>query len=216
MKKFAKVALVLVAAIALVVCSVLGTLAYLKYTTTPVLNTFTVGQVKIALDEAVVNEYGEATVDAEGNARTEIGNSYKLVSGHTYKKDPTVTVAKGSEPAYVKMTVTITDMTDVKAAFGADFLPENFTNGTWDSTTWISKSITENGNTATYEFWYKDIVDARNSAVVLDALFDEFKVPANASNEALAKLSDMQISVQAYAIQADGFANADAAWAAFN
>ena len=49
----------------------------------------------------------------------------------------------------------------------------------------------------------------------LEALFTEIKVPSNLTNEQLATLEGLEINVVAHAIQADGFADANAAWAAF-
>ena len=66
-------------------------------------NTFTVGKVEIKLDEAKVTADG---IPVEGAARV-TANSYKLMPGTTYTKDPTVTVLKaGSEESYVRMKVT--------------------------------------------------------------------------------------------------------------
>ena len=70
-------------------------------------------------------------------------------------------------------------------------------------------------NTRTYEFWYKDAVAALNGDVALDALFDRIVVPTSITNAQLATIEGMTITVNAYAIQADGFANAEAAWAAY-
>ena len=52
--------------------------------------------------------------------------------------------------------------------------------------------------------------------MTLPALFDTIKVPEHVTGEQLAELNNFQITVIAEAIQADGFANAEAAWAAFN
>lgn len=70
-------------------------------------------------------------------------------------------------------------------------------------------------NTRTYEFWYKESVSAADGDIALDALFDSITVPGEITNEQLATINDMTITVNSYAIQADGFETADAAWAAF-
>lgn len=209
MKKKLMTVLALVLVIAM---SVAGTYAYLTYRDT-VVNTFTVGDVKIKLDEAKANPDGSLVANAD---RVK-ANSYKLLPGHTYAKDPTVTVLKGSENSYVKMTVTFTKAAELDAIFaskGADMT--SIFNG-YDSTNWIYKGNTENAsaNTRTYEFWYKDTVAALDEDVALDALFDSITVPGNITNEQLATIKGMTITVNAYAIQADGFANAEAAWAAY-
>ena len=210
MKK--SIALVMMAVL-LVAASVMGTLAYLT-STDSVTNTFTVGKVKITLDEAKVMEDGKPV---EGAARVK-ANSYKLLPGHTYTKDPMVTVLKGSEPSYIKMTVTFSKASALDAIFaptGAD-LTSIFKG--YNAANWIAKGNTEDAtaDTRTYEFWYKDAVGASTADVALDALFDSITVPGSITKEQLATIEGMTITVNAYAIQADGFANAEAAWAAFN
>ena len=189
-----------------------GTIAYLTDTDT-VTNTFTVGNVAITLDEAKVDEYGKAVTPAE---RVD-ANTYKLIPGHNYTKDPTVTVLKDSESSYIKMTVTFSKAAELDAIFaptGANMT--SIFNG-YDSTNWIYKGNTEdtNANTRTYEFWYKEAVAAPEGNVVLDALFDSITVPDTITGTQLASIKGMTITVNAYAMQADGFATAEAAWAAF-
>ncbi len=96
MKTKSKALLLTLCAVLLVAASVLGTMAYLTSTDT-VTNTFTVGKVEIKLDETDVTNPTGPRVQA---------NSYKLMPGTTYTKDPTVTVLKGSEDSYVRMKVT--------------------------------------------------------------------------------------------------------------
>ena len=68
----------------------------------------------------------------------------------------------------------------------------------------------------TYEYRYNTTVSAPNDDVKLDALFTNIEVPEDWTNENLAAFGNININIVAHAIQADGFANADAAWAAFN
>ncbi len=210
MKKKLMTALALVLVIAM---SVAGTYAYLT-STDSVTNTFTVGQVNIKLDEAKANTDGSLV---EGAARVK-ANNYKLLPGHTYNKDPMVTVLEGSEASYIKMTVTFSKASELDAIFaptGADLT--SIFNG-YDSDNWNYKGNTKNttDNTRTYEFWYKETVAAPDADVVLDALFDSITVPGTITNEQLETIEGMTITVNAYAIQADGFKDAADAWAAFN
>ena len=189
-----------------------GTLAYLT-SHDSVTNTFTVGNVQIKLNEAKANPDGTLAPNAD---RVQ-ANSYKLLPGHTYNKDPMVTVLSGSESSYVKMTVTFTKAAELDAIFtpnGANLT--SIFNG-YDGTIWTYKGNTENttDHTRTYEFWYKEAVAAPNGDVALDALFDSITVPGSITNAQLATIEGMTITVNAYAIQADGFANAEAAWAAY-
>ena len=211
MKKF-KALLVVACALLLVAASVFGTMAYLTSTDT-VTNTFTVGKVDIKLDEAKANPDGSLV---EGAARVKT-NSYKLLPGHTYNKDPMVTVLNGSEASYIKMTVTFSKASALDAIFAPTGVELTSIFNGYDAANWIYKGNTKDAtaDTRTYEFWYKETVGAPNADVALDALFDSITVPGKITKEQLATIEGMTITVNAYAIQADGFANANDAWAAF-
>lgn len=190
------------------------TIAYLTDHET-VTNTFTVGNVQIELDEAKVDVYG---VPQGSPAPRVPENTYKLIPGHEYTKDPTVTVLSGSEESYIKMTVTVTKSDVLDAIFGTDGADLTSIFKGYNPANWIYKGNTENttANTRTYEFWYKETVDARDNAVKLEPLFTSIVVPNFITGDQLAELQTMTITVNAYAIQADGFGeNADAAWTAF-
>lgn len=213
MKTRSKALLLTLCAVLLVAATIFGTMAYLTSTDT-VTNTFTVGKVNIKLDEAKANPDGSLVANAD---RVK-ANEYKLLPGHTYNKDPMVTVLSGSESSYVKMTVTFSKANELDAIFapdGADML--KIFNG-YDATKWTYKGNTKDAaaNTRTYEFWYKEAVAAPTADVALDALFDSITVPGEITGAQLATIEGMTITVNAYAIQADGFADAAAAWAAFN
>ena len=79
-----------------------------------------------------------------------------------------------------------------------------------------SKYFQKTGDTLTYYFYYKTPVAAPDGDVKLETLFDAVTVPGWVKGNQLAKLNDFKITVVAEAIQADGFTNADAAWAAFD
>ena len=198
-------------AVLLVVVTVIGTIAYLQDTAS-VVNTFTVGKVRLKLDEAVVDENGGSI-----GGRTETGNQYHLVPGKTYIKDPTVTVLKGSEESYVRMMLTINCASELDTIFAPSgaVLTDIF-NG-YDATNWNYVGVTRgNDNTITYEFRYKETVDPDGSDVTLDALFDSFTVPKNLTGAQLESIASLKISVEAHAIQETGFTNANEAWAAFS
>ena len=213
MKTKRKALLLTFCAVLLVVASVLGTIAYLTANDT-VTNTFTVGQVAINLDEAKVNPDGTPVANAD---RVK-ANSYKLLPGHTYAKDPTVTVLKGSESSYIKMTVTFNKATELDASFAPDGANLTSIFKDYGSDYWIAKGNTENttANTRTYEFWYKEAVGAPTADVKLKALFGSITVPSTINNDQLKTIAGMTITVNAYAIQADGFETAKDAWDAFS
>lgn len=185
-------------------------------------NTFTVGKVGIELDEAEVNLDG--TIKSDKRVKE---NTYHLLPGHTYIKDPTVTVDEKSEDAYVRMLVTVENidkltnaLSDAKYYDNGIFLLQMLCvdengNNTWDSTTWNYAGCTTNGNNCTYEFRYKEIVAKSDTATKLSALFSKITVPGEIDNDGIAGLNTVKIVATAHAIQADGFATADAAWSNF-
>ena len=229
-------------AVLLVVASVMGTIAYLT-SKDEVTNTFTVGKVAITLDEAKVTEDGKPVTPAE---RVK-ANSYKLLPGLTYTKDPTVTVKSGSEKAYVRMKVTFNNARQIIAMCTDPEFAEDGPTGVenafplirmvkfveanaakWDGIIPDNMVETEDmlGNakyfaydkeadTLTYYFYYNETVAAPSADVVLPPLFDSITVPEWVTGDQLKELNNFQINAVAEAIQADGFANADAAWAAF-
>lgn len=249
-----KALLMSLCAVLLVAASVLGTMAYLT-DSKDVKNTFTVGNVAITLDEAKVDDNGNA-IDKQGKRVTNLadaervpGNAYKLLPGHTYTKDPTVTVLKPSVDSYVRMKVTFNNAKEIIAMCGADpdlvddpydedvtnayplIYMVNFTEDSdmyWTGTAINSMVETEEmlkdakyfvydktANTLTYYFYYNTIVKVTDADVKLATLFDSIKVPQWVTGDQLAKLTDFEITAVAEAIQADGFADADAAWAEF-
>ena len=243
MKTRSKALLLTLCAVLLVTASVLGTMAFLT-STDEVKNTFTVGSVNITLDEAKVKTDG---TPVEGAARVK-ANEYHLLPGHTYTKDPTVTVKDGSESSYVRLKVTFNNAADMIAlctdpAYAGDgptgvenafplirmvnFVEANAAK--WDGIIPDNMVDTEEmladekyfvanttNDTLTYYFYYNTTVAAPDGDVKLETLFDAVTVPDWVTGEQLAKLNDFKITVVAEAIQADGFTNADAAWAAFD
>lgn len=179
MKNAKKILALLMCAVLLVGASIAGTVAYLTDTDNVVTNTFTVGKVVITLDEVPVNEYG---VPVAGDRVT--ANTYKLVPGHTYTKDPTIHVDTASEPCYLFVKI------------------ENGINATLAGQTgWTNIEGTN--------FWkYSEIVAPGGNVVVFNSFTYSNTVTDTTSDAA------NEIKVTAYAIQADGFANVDAAWTA--
>ncbi len=208
-----KVFSLLITAALLVTTTVFGTMAYLT-DADDVVNTFTVGSVAIQLDEADVKLDGSYETNHDSRVKA---NDYKLIPGHNYIKDPTVTILKDSEKSYVRMLVTISNASALKEVFGAELPLETYVEG-WDPTIWVANGITNDtdSNTITYEFRYKDTVTAPDSNVILDDLFESFTIPGTVTGEQLAKLKNTTITVVAHAIQADGFTDANTAWAEFN
>jgi predicted ribosomally synthesized peptide with SipW-like signal peptide len=187
-------ALTLVTALALTAAlAVGGTLAYLTDTKT-VTNTFTVGDVTITLEETEVDVYGDA-LTGDDAGKTSEGNEYKLIPGHAYTKDPIVTVEADSEDCYVFVKI------------------ENGIADIEDSNNTIASQVTTNGWTALtdVEGVYYKTVDASEEDQEL-TVFETFKIDSNANLSGYN--NGATIGITAYAIQADGFDTAAAAWEA--
>ena len=194
MKKKLMTVLALVLVIAM---SVAGTYAYLT-SQAEVKNTFTVGKVAITLDEAKVNEYGVA--DNRVPRVTE--NSYKLMPGHEYSKDPVVHVAENSEACYVFVKV-VDDIAAIEVNDATNETPN------------VAAQIAAKGWIAlegVNNVYYKSVsaTDAKNG-VDLD-VFNGFAIQDDVTNTALDGYNGKTITVTAYAVQADGFDTALAAW----
>lgn len=222
MKTKSKALLLTLCAVLLVTASVLGTMAFLT-STASVENTFTVGSVKIILDEAKVTTDGKPV---EGAARV-AENSYKLMPGHTYTKDPTIHVDAASEDCFIRAKVTLTNAKEwiAIATKYADNKVENIIKGTDDNIWWVSQpAVDETANTVTYTFVYKNeshtdelgkrIWTSTDSKDLV--LFNEIAIPGGLTNEELKGVGSSKITVVAEAIQADGFETEAAAWAAFD
>ena len=230
MKKHSKALLLSMCAVLLVVGSVFGTIAYLT-DTEAVTDTFSVGRVGLSLDEADVNEMGQplkddavvekvADADRWQPADGDTEQKYHLLPGHTYIKDPTVTVDAGSEESYVRMMVTVNfaqALTDAQLATSLDSIFLGYDAGKWERE---DKTVSADQKTITYEYRYYTTVDGKTDAGVnadqpLEPLFSSIKVPGEYTNEQIAILGGMEIKVEAHAIQAAGFETEDAAWIAF-
>ena len=211
MKK-SKAILMVVCAMLLVAASVMGTLAYLT-STDEVVNTFSVGKVKITLDEAKVGEDGKA-LTGEAAARVK-GNNYHLLPGHEYDKDPTVTVKAGSDASYVRMMVTVSFDQALTNELLATNLDNIFTGYNPDKWSRNAKNVSEDKMTITYEYRYNGTVAAPDADEKLAPLFEHINVPEDYTDVEIDILNGMEIEITAQAIQADGFKTADAAWAEF-
>lgn len=190
MKTKSKALLLTLCAVLLVTASVLGTIAYLTSTDT-VENTFTVGSVEISMDEAAVNPDG--TVIANADRVQE--NSYHPLPGHPYTKDPIIHVGSDSEDCWIFVKVE-NGISDIEAG------------------TTIANQLTTNGWTAvsgtTDIFAYQDIVSKDTDIPVVGS----FTISGDVDADDLAEYEDAEIIVTAYAVQADGFTTAEAAWTA--
>lgn len=196
MKKTKKVLVLSLCAVMLVTASVLGTMAYLT-STDEVVNTFTVGNVAITLDETDVDN------STPGDNDRDKANAYKLIPGHEYGKDPIVHVDTNSEDCvlFVKVANEITAIEDADksvasqmAANGWEVVDAN--NGIYVYGSATAPTVVSGGSDA--------------------AVFETFTVAGTVDNTTLASYANKTITVTAYAVQADGFSGKTASeiWAA--
>lgn len=185
MKKTSKALLLSLCAVVLVTASVLGTMAYLT-STDEVVNTFTVGNVAITLDETDVDN------STPGEDDRDKANAYKLLPGHEYVKDPIVHVGADSEDCYlfVKVENEIADIEDASKSVESQMIKAGWTvvdpdNGIYVYGTTAAPSVVNGGANV--------------------PVFENFTVSGTVDNTTLADYANKTITVTAYAIQADGF-----------
>lgn len=192
--KLRKILLTICSAMLLVTLSVGATFAYLT-SQASVTNTFTVGNVKITLDETDVD-------DSTANADRDTANTYKLMPGHTYIKDPTIHVDTTSEDAWLGVKVVFEGGKKVDD-LGLPML-EIFDVNASD---WTIREKTYEGNNVAYVLVYNKSV-TKNENVVL---FEKMVIPGTLSNANVEALNDIKMNITAYAVQKDGFTDAAAA-----
>lgn len=208
--KFTKILCLVMGAILLVTGTVAATLAYMSATTQIITNTMTVGDIEIELDEAVVDLYGVK----QGNERTKTGNTYKLIPGQTYTKDPVVTVVEGSEPCYVFFGVAIDSEVAKVLDASNNVIATQLKNSGWEKLMTADNKTqivwTDDNGTA-YNIYYKaDVVDATSSEKSL-ATFTKFSVAGDAD---VSKADEATIKVKAFAVQSANLASPQLAWSA--
>lgn len=186
--------------IALAVVAIGGaTLAYFTDTKN-VTNTFTVGNVKIKLDEKDITK--------TDGSRTENGNAYTIYPGATVEKDPTVTNT-GENAAYVRVKVVANNVKTMAGQLGQGVdLATIFTG--FDSTKWTragTPTVSADGETYTYVYNYNTVLAKGEST---GALFTNVVIPGTITDMGDEPIT---ITITAEAIQADGMKGAAEAFA---
>ena len=213
---------ILMAAIAVMLVAVLvvgGTLAYFTDTKSAT-NTFTVGDVKIKLDESNVN--------APNGDRVTSNEYTGVLPGIQYKKDPVVTNT-GKNDAYVRAVVTIENgmnwlglynenvWTAPQAEAFMKLICNKMGNG-WSLEDYDYVTNAERGSTDFVAVLKYDGVLAAGKATT--AMFENIMLPTNATasdiTTRVAQNGVFHIDVVAQAIQADGFTSWNDAFKAFD
>ena len=175
-------------ALAIACCAILLVVGSVAATVAYLTSTDTVTNTFTVGNVAITLDEADVDVDGEkieGAARVK-ENEYKLIPNHTYTKDPTIHVADSSEDCYIFFEV-------------VNGLGEDATLNI-DAANW-----TRIGTSNVY--YYKEVATAGHDYVV----FTQFTVSGTAE---VANYADAEIVVTAYAVQADGFTTAEAAWTA--
>ena len=206
-RKLRKLILTLCSALLLVSLSVGMTVAYLTDKDT-VVNTFTVGQVDITLDEAPVNTEGEVI---EGKRVT--ANTYHLLPGHEYTKDPTVHVTANSEDCYVYISVDNNGIEAIEAATGT-VMGDGASKYKTVSEQILAKGWTWVTNDGNKHYFYKAV--PKSETVTDLVIFNNFMVSGDVTTTQLKNYYDgvtnKNVTIVAYAVQQDGFTDFKAAW----
>ena len=190
-----KALLMSLCAVLLVAASVLGTMAYLT-DSKDVKNTFTVGNVAITMDETDVD-------DSTPNKERDQANSYKLMPGHTYTKDPIIHVDANSEDCY--LFVKVDNQIAAIEADGHTTVAAQMAAKGWKAVEGKDGIYVYVGTTAA-----PVAVKASNNVTV----FEQLVIAGTVNGDTLKAYENKTITVTAYAVQKEGFEgkNADQIW----
>lgn len=209
MKKMKRAAVTVACAGLLVVGSVAATFAYLQDSSDVVENTFTMGKVDITLDETDVDN------STDGKDR-DIANAYKIYPGGSFVKDPIVHVTADDATNDYENCWVFVSVSNGLAGYEADANGKPTIAKQMKDNGWVQLTDAQ-GNEITGCFYYngnKKVADT-DGIVAPGTDLEVFKnlyIKDNATNIP----ANATITVQAYAIQADGMPSAAAAWAAAN
>lgn len=182
-------------AVLLVAASVLGTMAYLT-DSKDVKNTFTVGNVTITMDETDVD-------GSTPNKERDQANSYKLLPGHTYTKDPIIHVDANSEDCY--LFVKVDNQIAAIEENGNTTVAAQMAAKGWKAVDGVDKVYVYVGTAAGAAS--PVAVTASNNVTV----FEQLVIAGTVNGDTLKTYKDKTITVTAYAVQKDGFEGKTAA-----
>lgn len=187
---------VLVLALALVLllgCGIGGTIAWLMDSTETVTNTFTVGDVEITLKESpyyqTQNTYGELT---EGQ-----DNSYPMIPGTTYKKNPTVAVDANSENCWLFVVVEKTNNPDTYLTYELALTGWTAVEG---ETNVYYREVKKTDTTREWQLLKGNTEHTDGYITVKDTIVNDSSTDANAVKMPTAG-SEPKLSFTAYAVQ---------------
>ncbi|MBE6779929.1 MAG: hypothetical protein E7545_03010 [Ruminococcaceae bacterium] len=197
------------AAVVLVTTTVFTTMAYLL-STAKVSNVFTVGNVAIEMFETAVGPDGKQPVGYNPNAKkTADTNSYHILPGETYWKDPTVYIKAGSADTllFVKARNQIANIETTEA--GKTMKDQMEENG-WRRVAqtsigdWIYVYAGENFDYNNSDNFAQIIIPKATEDTPID-LFQTFTIDKACNEEAYKLAQGAAVTITAYAIQGGTF-----------
>lgn len=209
MKNMRKNIITALAMILVAVISVSATLAYMTAKSGTVTNTFTIGGVKITLDETKVDS---ATGKIGNNTERVAKNDYPFAPGATYDKDPKVTNT-GEDKAWIAVTLTFNKAQHdaLKAALGATNVLGMFDiKSGWK----YNATPVDNGTKTTYTFMYTAAAVESGAEQIL---FTKVTIPAGlnvqdtSGNMKTEWSTNFVLDLNAYACQAENVTATQAA-----
>ena len=209
---------ILAISMSLVIVAILAigaTLAYFTDTKTAT-NTFTMGDVKIKLDETNVN-------DPDGDRVSQ--NEYDVYPGAVVKKDPIVHNT-GKNGAYIRATVNVSNWMNLVGAYYPDFEPTFPNEGYKAALNLLVGELGEGWSVVGVEAGDVFTIGQFDAKFVLKyngvlasgedttAMFKKVIIPAGIDNANANSFKEIEIVAQA--MQADGFDTWEDAFAAFD
>lgn len=222
MKTRNKALLIALCAVLLVAATALTTIAWLTSTTDTVVNTFTFSDsdnIKIELDELKVDEYGKELVkvsddgtnkeitkeqaDKLGLERTPCDrvfvNTYKLIPGHKYIKDPTIHVKANSIDCYLFVTVD-NAIADIEDGTTSTTIAAQMAAHGWVKVTGYTNVYAYYGDATALKK-----IERSETADQDIVVFESFTIKGEPTAKELEKYDEKTVVVKAYAVQAEGF-----------
>jgi len=215
------------AAVMLLGVTIGGTIAWLTAQSDDVVNTFTVGDINIELDEAPLNTDG-LTLNETAD-RVKVNNNYKMIPGNELPKDPQVRVLAGSEACWLfvkiekennfdhflhfEVSVNDTDSTD---GVTPEWRPLEGVNGVYYREVESLVAATEN---AEFDILLNNQVKVNEliTKAEMDALDGIDADGSTTSPAALAEIAARpKLTFKAYAVQKENVADAVTAWGYVN
>lgn len=180
-----------------------GTIAWLSDKAETVTNTFTVGEIELKLDESklMINENDDGTKNYTlDTAKRVQGNSYQLIPGTTYPKDPVVTITDSNVDCYlfVKFTendaATYLEYTSALTSAAAEWTKLDGEDDVW------YRVVESDAETKTWNLLSPETVEVKDSIVLEAKDDDDISMPTTS-----------QLLVwNAYAVQKDNLTVAEA------